>query len=197
MTSPLITLYPVIAPVSQPDQDLKGREKVVRLSQLARLALQRSCRISGLRLDSLPKNEDGVPLPVDGVYWSISHKSEVVGGVAAPMPVGFDLEILRPINPALMDRVADIDEWGLVGSEQTQTTFFRFWTAKEAVLKAEGKGFAGLSRCRIAQIIDTTCMVLTFDDRRWPVSHFWFGDQVAAITSHHFAVDWQIVKALS
>ena len=194
MTPPLTTLYPVIAPVSQPDQDLKGREKVVRLSQLARLALQRSCQISGLRLDSLPKDEDGVPMPVDDVYWSISHKSEVVGGVAAPVPVGFDLETLRPINLALMDRVADADEWRLVGGRQTQTHFFRFWTAKEAVLKAEGKGFVGLSRCRIAQIIDAARMVLTFDDRRWPVSHFWFDDQVAAITSRHFTVDWQVVN---
>ena len=194
MTPPVTTLYPVIAPVSQPDQDLKGREKVVRLSQLARLALQRSCQISGLRLDSLPKDEDGVPLPVDGVYWSISHKSEVVGGVASPVSVGFDLETLRPINLALMDRVADPDEWQLVGGRQTQATFFRFWTAKEAVLKAEGKGFVGISRCRIAQIIDAARMVLTFDDRRWPVSHFWFNDQVAAITADRFAVDWQVVN---
>lgn len=185
-----ITLYPVIEPVSQPDRVLKGREKVVRLSQLARLALQRSCQISGLRLDSLPKDEDGVPLPVDGVYWSISHKSDVVGGVAAPMPVGFDLETLRSINSALMDRVADDDEWHLVGGERTQTNFFRFWTAKEAVLKAEGKGFVGISRCRIADIIDAIHMVLTFDDRPWPVTHFWFDNHVAAITAHHFLVDW-------
>ena len=192
MNSPLTPLYPVIEPVPQPDRALKGREKVVRLSQLARLALRRSCRISGLRLDTLPKDKDGVPLPVDGVYWSLSHKSEIVGGVAAPMPVGIDLETLRPINAALLDRVADADEWRLVGGGQSEKTFFRFWTAKEAVLKAEGKGFAGISRCRIAEIIDPTRMVLTFDDRPWPVVHFWFDNHVAAITADHFTVDWCI-----
>lgn len=192
MTPPPPLLYPVITQVPLADQALKGRDKVVRLSQLARLALRRSSQISGLRLDTLPKDEDGVPLPVDGVYWSLSHKSEVVGGVAALAPVGIDLETLRPINAALMDRVADADEWYLTGDERCEKTFFRFWTAKEAVLKAEGKGFAGISRCRIVKIVDPTRMVLTFDGRPWPVAHLWFGDHVAAITSHHFTVDWRI-----
>ena len=193
MTGTVTTLHPVIVPVSGNDQMLRGREKVARLSQLARSALQRSCRISGLRLDCLPKDEDGVPLPVAGVYWSLSHKSEVVGGVAAPTPVGFDLETLRPINSGLMDRVADAEEWRLVDGKRTEKNFFRFWTAKEAVLKAEGKGFAGLPRCRIVRVVDAVRMVLAFDARRWPVAHLWFDDHVAAITSHRFTVDWRVV----
>ena len=192
MTGTVTTLHPVIVPVSGRDRALRGREKVARLSQLARSALRRSCRISGLRLDCLPKDEDGVPLPVAGVYWSLSHKSEVVGGVAAPAPVGFDLETLRPINAGLMDRVADANEWRLVDGERSEKNFFRFWTAKEAVLKAEGKGFAGLPRCRIVRVVDAVRMVLAFDARRWPVDHFWFDDHVAAITSHRFTVDWRV-----
>ncbi len=195
MKPDFITICPVIAPVPQIDRALRGREKVVRLSQLARLALRQSCRISGLRLDTLPKDEAGVPMPVDGVYWSLSHKSDVVGGVAAPMPVGIDLETLRPINRALMDRVADADEWRLVHGGQNEKAFFRFWTAKEAVLKAEGRGFAGLSRCRIVEIVDGTRMRLTFDGRPWPVVHVWFDDHLAAITAHcahRFTVDWRI-----
>ena len=191
MIRTVTTLYPVIVPVPEADWALKGRDKVVRLSELARLALRRSCRISGLRLDTLPKDEDGVPLPVDGVYWSLSHKNDIVGGVAAPMPVGLDLETLRPVHAGLMDRVADADEWRMVDGARTEQAFFRVWTAKEAVLKAEGKGFAGLSRCRIAGIIDAAHMELTFDGRRWPVIHFWFGDHLAAITAHDLMVDWR------
>jgi 4'-phosphopantetheinyl transferase len=182
-------------PVPDTERSLAGRQKVRSLSRLARQALKHSCRISGLRLDRFPKDADGVPLPVEGVHWSISHKSDVVGGVAAPLPVGFDLETLRPVNDALLARVADAEEWRLA-SGQGQKAFFRFWTAKEAVLKAEGKGFAGLSRCRIVEIADETRMVLTFDGRRWPVIHYWFDGHVAALTPHQLEVSWRIVSPL-
>ena len=186
-----ITLFPVIMPVSQADQALKGREKVVRLSRLARAALQRSCQISNLALSELPKDGDGVPLPVGGVYWSLSHKTEIVGGVAATQPVGLDLETVRPINQAIMDRVADADEWCLVNGGRSQENFFRFWTAKEAVLKATGKGFVGISRCRIMEIVNRQNMLLTFDGHPWPVTHLRFGDHLAAITARHFSVEWR------
>ena len=70
-------------------------------------------------------------------------------------------------------------------------TFFRFWTAKEAVLKAVGKGIAGISRCRVVEIVDDTRMILTYDNIRWPVAHFWFDDHVAAVTPHYFSVSWE------
>ncbi|GAB6906904.1 conserved hypothetical protein [Desulfosarcina cetonica] len=185
------TLYPVILPVSADQRGSDRRAMVKILSRLARVALTRSCQISGLRLDSFPKDADGVPLPVDGVHWSLSHKTDVVGGVAAPMPVGIDLETMRPVHAGLLDRVADAAEWAqLIGDPQRN--FFRIWTAKEAVLKAVGKGFAGLSRCRVKSVEDETQMLLTFDAQPWPVRHHWFGDHVAAITVRDdFTVAWQ------
>ncbi len=190
MRPPHITLFPVIVPVSKADRSLKGREKVACLSRLARAALQQSCEISGLSLPVLPKDADGVPMPVEGVYWSLSHKSEIAGGVAATGPVGFDLETVRPFKPALMDRVADANEWRLIKGGRTRDNFFRFWTAKEAVLKATGKGFVGISRCRIAEVIDGENMLLTFDGHPWPIAQLRFGDHLAAVTAHHFSVQW-------
>lgn len=182
-------LYPVMLTVPEADRRLKGREKVQTLSRLARLALTRSCAVSGLCLDRFPKDEKGVPQPVDGVYWSLSHKSDIVGGVAAPLPVGLDLETIRPVSDALLAKVAADDEWRLTWGER-QKDFFRFWTAKEAVLKAVGKGFAGLSRCKVKEIADDTRMVLTYDGTPWPVAHFWFDGHVAALTCQHLAVSW-------
>ena len=186
------TLYPVILPVPDADRHLKGRDKVQALSRLARSALTISCERSGLSLDGLPKDEKGVPLPVDGVHWSLTHKSDVVGGVAAPLPVGMDLETIRPVSDALLAKVADADEWQLVGGDR-QRHFFRFWTAKEAVLKAVGKGMAGLTRCRVKAVVDDTRMMLAYDDTRWPVAHFWFDGHVAAITPHHLDVVWTLI----
>jgi 4'-phosphopantetheinyl transferase len=185
------TIYPVILSVPESEREYRGREKVRFLSRHARIALRCSCRKSGLTLETLPKDDTGVPLPVDGVYWSLSHKSAIVGGVASPQPVGLDLETIRPVRDALLSKVADEAEWRLAGGKN-ERIFFRLWTAKEAVLKAVGKGMAGLSRCRIVAVTDESNMVLTYDNAPWPVEHVWFGRHVAAITSHHFSVDWLI-----
>ena len=188
----ITTLYPVLLPVPQADRRLNGRDKVKALSRLARLALMKSCEKSGFCLDTFPKNEKGVPLPVGGVHWSLTHKSDMVGGVAARLPVGMDLETIRPVKDALLAKVAGEDEWQLVSGDR-QKAFFRFWTAKEAVLKAVGKGMVGLSRCRVVEIVDDTRMMLTYDKTRWPVAHFWFEDHVAALTPHHFAISWTFI----
>ncbi|WP_319524245.1 4'-phosphopantetheinyl transferase superfamily protein [uncultured Desulfosarcina sp.] len=191
MSLPADTIYPVILPVPEIDRQLKGREKVKSLSRYARLALEQSCAKSGLRLEDLPKDDQGVPLPVDGVYWSLSHKSAIVGGVAATLPVGLDLETVRPVNQALLARIADDPEWRLAGNREA-ASFFRFWTAKEAVLKAVGKGMAGLSRCRIVAIETSTRMILTYDNLPWPVEHRWFGDHVAAMAVQQDTVVWSL-----
>lgn len=188
---PSATIYPVILSVPPADRSLTGRQKVEALSRHARAALRQSCRKSGLQLHDLPKDDRGVPLPVDGVYWSLSHKSSVVGGVAAPLPVGMDVETIRPVNDALMRKIADDHEWALAAGDR-QALFFRFWTAKEAVLKAVGAGIAGLSRCRIAEIGDDARMLLTYDRTPWLVVHRQFDKHVAALTPHHCRVDWTI-----
>jgi 4'-phosphopantetheinyl transferase len=189
MTQAATTIFPVILPVSDADQRLNGRDKVKALSRLARSALIKSCEKSGLHLDTFPKNQKGVPLPVGGVHWSLTHKSDMVGGVAALFPVGMDLETIRPVSDALLAKVANDSEWMLVDGDR-QINFFRFWTAKEAVLKAVGKGMAGLSRCRVAAVLDDTRMILTYDESCWPVAHFWFDGRVAALTAQHFSVSW-------
>ena len=191
MSLPADIIYPVILPVPEIDRQFKGREKVKSLSRYARLALEQSCAKSGFRLEDLPKDDQGVPLPVDGVYWSLSHKSAIVGGVAAALPVGLDLETVRPVNRALLARVADDAEWRLIDNRDA-AAFFCFWTAKEAVLKAVGKGMAGLSRCRIVEIETPTRMILTYDNHPWPVEHRWFGDHVAAMTAQQGTVVWSV-----
>jgi len=186
MTQAANQLFPVILPVSDTDKRLNGRDKVKALSRLAR-----SAQKSGLHLEAFPKSEKGVPLPVGGVHWSLTHKSDMVGGVASLLPVGMDLETIRPVNDALLAKVADDDEWQLVGGDQ-QKAFFRFWTAKEAVLKAVGKGMVGLSRCRVVAVVDDTRMTLTYDETRWPVTHFWFDGHVAALTAPQVSVSWTL-----
>lgn len=185
------TLYPVILAVAPADRKRRGQEKVEALSRWARRALAQSCERSGLRLDVLPKSEAGAPLPVGGVYWSLSHKADIVGGVAADRPIGLDLETLRPVRDALKRKIADEVEWQLIGGRGVEA-FFRCWTAKEAVLKAVGVGIAGLSRCRVVEVRDDRRMTLAFAGHHWPVEQIRFGGHVAAVTTDHQDVAWTI-----
>lgn len=183
-------LFPVILRVERDRQQLKGREKVKWLSQYARKALAVSAQKSGVRLDHLPKDNKGAPLPVNGIYWSLSHKIDFVAGVAAPFPVGIDIEKIKPPSDRLYAKIADPAEWQLTDGERLDS-FFRFWTAKEAVLKAVGKGIAGLSRCRVQKVVDDDLILVSYDDQVWDVAHFRFEDHLVSVTKNHFRICWK------
>ena len=86
------TVYPVIMAVAETVKDLTPKERVKFLSRQARRALEISAEKSRVRLGKLEQDERNAPLPFDGIYWSITHKTEYVGGVIAPYPVGIDIE---------------------------------------------------------------------------------------------------------
>ena len=85
-----ITLYPVILSVPDTIRDLKPKDRVTFLSRHARKALAISAEKSRVTLGELVQDERNAPLPFDGTYWSITHKSEYVAGVVAPSPIGID-----------------------------------------------------------------------------------------------------------
>ncbi len=191
--NPVPTIHPVILAVPEPDLGLKGREKVAALRRRAREALAYSARCSGVSLGPLEKDDRGAPLPFSGVHWSLTHKERYVAAVTAPHPIGIDIEMVRPYNAALRQRLAGDGEWALA-PRVDQALFFRFWTAKEAVLKAVGKGFAGLSDCRIEAIVDHSHLIVAFKDSKWTVVQYWgTKDHLVAVTADHVTIEWHQV----
>jgi 4'-phosphopantetheinyl transferase len=175
------TIYPVILAVPDKVGGFKPKDRVTFLSRHARRALKRSAQKSGIRLDELPKDENGAPLPVGGVYWSITHKTNYVGGVVSPAAIGIDIEKIR--------------RWALAKTEKnSQTTFFRFWTSKEAVLKAFGTGIKDLRKCRIYRIQDAAHLEIRYEGKNWLIEHFFFDRHIASIVKDHFRLDWSIEK---
>jgi 4'-phosphopantetheinyl transferase len=187
------TLFPVIRAVPDEDRLLKGREKVACLSRQAREALDISARKSGILLETLLKKENGAPLPFNGKYWSLTHKSTYVGAVVARARIGIDIEKIRPVRQALFKKTADEDEWGLA-TESAINVFFRYWTAKEAVLKAAAVGLKDLSRCRVVRVADKNSLVINYLDKKWMVEHIFFDGHIASIVKAAAHIHWTLLN---
>jgi len=173
-------ICPVLLPVEAGKRSLAGREKVAFLSTHARKALAVSARETGIALGALEKNEDGAPLPSNGYYWSLAHKSDYVTAVVADVPIGIDIEKVREVTPALYRRIAAEDEWCLGGGDR-ERLFFRYWTAKEAVLKVAGTGIRELAFCRIADVVNEQQIRLDFKGKPFNVHHFFHDQHVIAV----------------
>ncbi len=188
----MTVIYPVVMPVPPFERDLSGKEKTARLSALARRALFRSAEKSGVTLDHLDKDERGAPLPFEGTHWSVSHKETFVAGVVAPAPVGIDIERVRPCDEALFRKTGTEEEWALGEGARDTHLFFRYWTAKEAVLKTTGAGFREFSQCRVSAIVDDHILALWYRDREWRVAHFYFDGHMAAVVKDGWDIVWSM-----
>ena len=184
------TLYPIILAVPAEVKELTPKERVKFLSRHARRALQMSADKSRVRLDELQQNERNAPLPFQGTYWSVTHKNEYVGAVVSPSATGIDIEKISPRAKSLFRKTADEAEWAL--ADKTFTTFFRYWTAKEAVLKAAGIGLRDLSKCRISRIIGTHHLDVEYDGNQWLIEHSFFNSHIASIVKKDFLIEWTI-----
>ncbi len=183
----------VILPVPACAQALAPRERVIFLSRHARRALQISAYESDLKLDSAVKDDAGRPLPVNGVYWSLTHKRAYVGAIAARCRIGIDIEnIVQRKTEALFDKVADPDEWDLLGARSWEG-FHRYWTAKEAVLKVDGSGLTGLSHCRVVAVLDESRLIVQFKRRKMTVDHFYFDGHIAAVARAAGIIRWKLL----
>jgi 4'-phosphopantetheinyl transferase len=185
-------IHPVIWPVPLAEQQLKMRAKVTALRSQARLALERSAQFSGLRMGTLEQAQNGAPLPSNGIHWSLSHKNIYVAAVAALMPVGIDIEQIAPVSDGVAKRLAGDSEWELAPVRDLYL-FFRYWTAKEAVLKAVGAGLTGLEKCRVEAIPDDLHLRLSYEGRFWSVTHHWVApEHLVSVTSDDVDIQWHV-----
>jgi len=184
-------IHPVILVVPDKKRQLTGREKVSFLSRHARRALEISAQKNRIQLGDLKKDENGVPLPFNGNYWSVTHKTGYVAGVIARERIGIDLEKFRPVNEALFRKTAHDNEWAVSDTDKT-VLFFRYWTSKESVLKASGTGIRDLLQCRIERIIDDNVLVINYKEQHWYIEHFYFNGHIASVVKNNVDVEWTV-----
>ena len=81
-------------------------------------------------------NEFGKPIS-DNIYFNVSHSHYLIGLVIDDVPVGIDIEKIRPVDKKLSDYVTDEKEKEYIHDDQS---FYEIWTNKEALVKCVGTG---------------------------------------------------------
>ncbi|MGR8980970.1 MAG: 4'-phosphopantetheinyl transferase family protein [Gammaproteobacteria bacterium] len=102
------------------------------------------------------KNEYGKPFLADypKIAFNLSHSANfLIIAIGRDCRLGIDIEVCKPRAnfPALVQKCfGDIEAawWNSLPESEKIREFYRFWTRKEAFVKAVGRGIAlGLNRC--------------------------------------------------
>lgn len=111
----------------------EGEERALARRLLV-LALERECGVSGL--PEMAAAEGGKPyFPArPKLQFNLSHSRGAAVCALHHLPIGVDVERLRPAPQKLSRRM------GCAGDE----AFFRLWTAKEATIKRQGRTLGAL-----------------------------------------------------
>ena len=116
-----------------------------QLSLLGRILLMQGMIDLGREFDSskLQHNKYNKPFFLDsGVNFNISHSGQmVVCAISEEFELGIDVELIKDINIDNFKNHMTCYEWEKIKREEDKlTAFYDYWTKKEAVVKASGKG---------------------------------------------------------
>jgi phosphopantetheinyl transferase len=77
----------------------------------------------------------------DSLFTSVSGCGRWTALAVARHPVGVDVEIHPPEREPPFDLLQPLEQEAILADPQPRHLFIRFWTAREAYLKAQGRGF--------------------------------------------------------
>jgi len=133
-----------------------------QLSLLGRLLLRYGLQINDVhnQNDNIGYTSYNKPFLIDSdIKFNISHAGEVVVcAVSDSNDVGIDIEIINDINIEDFESQMTIKERNFImDGEDSKKAFFDYWTQKEAVIKANGKGLS--IPLKDFQIVDNTTRI--------------------------------------
>ncbi len=83
-------------------------------------------------------SSSGKPI-AQNICFNISHTKGAVVFVEAPCDVGIDIEYVRPADEDLRRYISSNDEYDFIKDD---LSFYKVWTSKESLAKAEGQGIS-------------------------------------------------------
>jgi 4'-phosphopantetheinyl transferase len=130
---------------------LLAKAKSFRLSAdacrfiLGKVLLLKGTRLlgyEGLELEGLRQDKFHRPCWPDGPEFNISHSGPyVLCAIGHKNRIGIDIEEIRKVDINAYANCFTIREWSAInGSDRPVESFYRLWTRKEAVIKADGRG---------------------------------------------------------
>jgi 4'-phosphopantetheinyl transferase len=147
LTSQLFNSYLQLVPLAIQQRILKFRRwQDAQACLYGKLLLKKGLKEFGLNedLNALIYNEYGRPYLSGSLDFNISHSGDFVVCVFNPNgKIGVDVEEIKPIAVDDFEPHFDTDEWrDINNSTNIISAFYYYWTAKEAVAKAIGKGLS-------------------------------------------------------
>ncbi|BAP58038.1 4'-phosphopantetheinyl transferase [Thioploca ingrica] len=112
-----------------------------------KLLLQQALYFMGYPADSLYQlqyNEYNRPFLEQPVDFNISHAGDyVICAITTRGRVGIDIELIKPINLEDFQHYLTPQEWqAIISSPVSYEVFYNYWTIKESVIKADGRGLS-------------------------------------------------------
>lgn len=139
-----------------------------------------------LHLSNLKYNAYGKPHLPNEFDFNITHSgSYVMCAISTSTKLGIDLEEIRPIDLVDFENTMTGDQWALIRSSTSPIQeFFKYWTIKESVIKADSRGLS----IRLDSIFIENDLAIV-DGKKWYLHQLRIDDQysVHLATEHHVA----------
>lgn len=135
--------------------------KILLLDILQKFGFERDC------LCYLKYNEYNRPFISDLVDFNIAHSGHyVLCSAGADIKVGIDIEMIRYVNFGEFENTMTPAQWRSIRTSRNELkSFFSYWTIKESVIKADGRGlFIPLLE------IDVLENIVHYDRQNWYIT---------------------------
>ncbi len=119
-------------------------------------------------LSDLKYNSYKRPYFEEGFDFNISHAGEyVICAFSKDVNLGVDIEKISDINFDHFNKIMTPNQWNDIhASTNPTTTFFDYWTMKESVIKADGRGLS-IPLLQIQEKDREVC----YENKQWYIQH--------------------------